>query len=491
MEQKQNLYKLLILLVFFFLQLFAANAYSQGMTLVKAIELARQNNNRIKEYREKVIESRYEDNVASSNFFPKITLQGTYMHLNNPLIVDLTPIRQAIITLQANNQTEIANIYSILRGVNLTNEQKYYLNQQYYAALDANLPPFIDLFKKQNYPQAAFTIVQPIFTGGRLIAAKHAASSSKRAAVEQMQQINNEVIEETVKDYLTVLLLKQLVLTRENVLSAMRRHEREAENLYHQGLISKQDYLRAQVAVADARQNLIDEENKLYLAVIALKHVINVDDTLNISPVDSLVYIPFDKPISHFLEEAANNQPILKYISEKQNEAHDKYVAERGNLLPQVVAFGKYELFPQYLSTLEPGWAAGIEMSVTLFDGFGNYDKLESAKHLELEIQNLQQEASRQVDLWVNKSYRSMTDAKERYINLEYNISLAKENLRAAEEKFQSGLGTSTDVVDAELILEKESIERLQALFVYYSSIEDLYAAAGKADAILQIWKSL
>jgi outer membrane protein TolC len=83
-----------------------------------------------------------------------------------------------------------------------------------------------------------------------------------------------------------------------------------------------------------------------------------------------------------------------------------------------------------------------------------------------------------------------MTNSRNRFFKLKSNLSLAHENLRLMSNRFQTGLGTSLDVIDAQLILEKDEIESKMSLFDYYKSMTELYTAAGSPQKVLEIWNS-
>jgi len=79
-------------------------------------------------------------------------------------------------------------------------------------------------------------------------------------------------------------------------------------------------------------------------------------------------------------------------------------------------------------------------------------------------------------------------NAKEKYEKVKTNIALAKENLRQNEKRFETGLGTSLEVIDAELSLEKNLIESKNALYEYYKSLSELYQSIGNPEKVLTIW---
>jgi len=108
--------------------------------------------------------------------------------------------------------------------------------------------------------------VYNLFHGGKLLAAKKFASDELDASEVELRKTRDDVIQETVNNYLTVVFLLDVVKTRENVLSGMKRHEAMAEKLLQQGLIANYNMLRAKVAVAEAERNLFDDNNKLELS---------------------------------------------------------------------------------------------------------------------------------------------------------------------------------------------------------------------------------
>jgi outer membrane protein TolC len=189
-------------------------------------------------------------------------------------------------------------------------------------------------------------------------------------------------------------------------------------------------------------------------------------------------------------QEALRSQPILRMIAEKKDAASQKQVVERSEFLPTVAAFGKYEMYPQYLSIMEPRWVVGVQVSLNLFNGFKNYNRLESAVHLENEVEYMQMDLQKKVDLWVEKANEDVINAAEKYRKLESNKKLGEENLRVNTKRFETGLSTSLEVIDAQLSLEKILIDRESSLYDYYKSVADLYQAAGVPQKVLTIWNA-
>jgi outer membrane protein TolC len=479
----------LVLIILGFILSSSAILNAQYLTLDDAVNTALKNNPKIKQYREKSTQKKYADIEAWSNFLPKINITASYTHLNDPLILDLDPIREVIIGLQSKNQAELTNIYNIIQnGTALTPAQKAYAAQQASLQLNSAIPSFKEIFKDQDYKTATITGVQPIFLGGKLLAAKKFAGDELEASEIELKRTRDDIIQETVNNYITVVLLQDVVKTRKNVLAGMKKHEAMAEKLLKQGLIANYNLLRAKVAVADAERNLFDDSNKLELSKIALRSSLGIPEDADIQISDSLVYSDNLGEFSTYLNKAMEEQPVLKLISIKKDAAHQKYNVERSKFLPQAGIFGQYEMYPQYLSVVEPRWAVGVQVNLNIFNGFQDYANLQSASHLEDEVKYLEADAIRAIRLLINKDYRDAANSKERYLKTDGNVSLAKENLRLNERRFDTGLGTSLEVIDAQLSLEKNEIESKLSLYDYYKSLSALNVNSGSPEEILKIW---
>ncbi len=226
------------------------------------------------------------------------------------------------------------------------------------------------------------------------------------------------------------------------------------------------------------------------LSELAIKSLISFDDSVKIELTDSLKFVEIKEPIEIFLAKAENNQPILKMIEQKKISAEQNYNAARSEFLPQIAAFGKYELYPQYLSALEPRWAVGIQAKLNIFNGFKDYLKLQNASAVEEEVDHILKGSEKNIKLWINKSFRDLKNNQAEFEKLNKTLELAEENFRQNSKRFNNGLGTSLEVIDSRLALEKVEIEISAALFNYYISLSDLENAAGESEEFLNIWNN-
>ncbi len=462
---------------------------AQQLTLERAVSVALRNNAKLKQYDAKLEQKEFDNYSAWGNFLPSISFDARYTHLNDPLQIDLAPIRDVIILSNVETQGALYNLTNIVNGnppLSQTVLDAYKKGVR--GQLNSMLPEFKSTLKEQNYWTATWTAVQPLFVGGKLIAAKKYATAEEKAAAIERERVANEIITEVVVNYSRVELLKELVGLRERVLDGMQLHMKDAQKLFDEGVIANYHLLRAKVAVAEAERNLTTDENNLELAKLALATTLGKDNYSSLRVTDGMKFNETILQLDDMVQISRVNQPILRLIEQKKEAAAQGYNVALSELFPKIAAFGKYEMVPQDLSAMEPRWAIGIQAQFKIFNGLKDFLNLQKAERVEEEVEFIRIDTERKINLWLNKAYKEVDTYSTQYKKLEATQDLAKENLRMNEKRFKSGIGTSLEVIDARLSFEKVEVERLNSLFNYYSSLANLYLAAGKPDEVLKIW---
>lgn len=463
----------------------------QALSLKDAVEAARRQNSRILQYKKRVEQKESEKQTAFGNYLPSLTLDGSYNHLNDDINLDFNPIRDAMVGLQVKNSIGFADIASVLStGQHLTPAQQAAVGQQTISALDQAMPAsqFVSRVKDQDNFALSVTAVQPLFTGFKISAGYQAASKKLELAQTEFQQTENGVIRETADNYLNAVILKRMISIRQSVLAGMLEHRSNAEKLLAAGLIDRSSYLRAEVAVSDAERNLSDDQNRLNLALIALKSSMGGNQNENITVSDTLSLVEMKQSLIQQLETAKANQPVFKTLEQNRSLLQDKKLADQSDYYPTLAAFGKYELYQDDLSLLEPEWVVGLKLSYNIFSGLKDYREIETTQIQLRELDYLQKDSENKIDLFVRKARTDADNSRERYKKLSSAVDLATENLKLNRVKFETGMGTSLDVIDAQLQLEKVLIEQYSSLYTYYLAVNELNYAQGQPLQIFEIW---
>ena len=79
------------------------------------------------------------------------------------------------------------------------------------------------------------------------------------------------------ESFVTVLRATRLVEVAQARVASLTGHRRDVGSLFEKGLVSKNDFLSAEVALADAQQQALDANNKLEIARAAYNRAVGRD----------------------------------------------------------------------------------------------------------------------------------------------------------------------------------------------------------------------
>ena len=137
------------------------------------------------------------------------------------------------------------------------------------------------LNKDFNVTTASLT--QPIWAGGQVKWAVNAAASKVSAAERSVMTAVQDVKLAAATGYVTVLRAQRLLAVAEANVVSLRSHVKDVSNMLDQGMVAKNDYLAAEVALANSVQ--------------ARRRAINGLDTARAS-YNRQVGRPLDTPVS-------------------------------------------------------------------------------------------------------------------------------------------------------------------------------------------------
>ncbi|NRR90579.1 TolC family protein [Winogradskyella undariae] len=452
-------------------------------SISEALEISYNNNEKIKRYEERVQQKIFEDKAAKGNFLPSVNLIGGYTYLSENMEINTSQVKNSIDDLAGKYGTAFISTYGEALGIALPAESAY---STIVSSL-SQLPSYNLVVDNQNIQTAAITATQPIFTGGKIIAAKRYAKAELVSSEIELKQVKNEIANELIDRYLTVVLLKQVIKTRQQAYEGMLKHQEQTERAIELEILAKHVLLRAKVAVANAEKDLNNDKNKLELAEMALRTTMNLPDSTVLKTIDSIGYQNLYFDFSKLLETANTNQPALELINQKEVMAKQSHALEKSKFMPNIAAFGTYNMFREDLPIIPSKFIVGVQAQINIFNGFKDINKLKASKHLQEEVKNAKQYATQQIKLLVESNYRNTLNQQKLYNSQLTTVDLAEENFRINRRRFEEGIGKSIDVIDASLLYEKSKIEQLVALDGYYKAIANLYTAIGEPEKIIPI----
>lgn len=328
----------------------------------------------------------------------------------------------------------------------------------------------------------SITASMPLYTGGKLSGAIKSAKASYKSALVGVQKSYNDMRSTVTNGYYTVLQADDMqVLGRESV-ERLAEHLKNVKAQYDVGVVAKVDVLRSEVELANAQQSLIKAENAYKIAEANFNKIIGLPLATNLFLEDTLTYTPYDKDLAYCLDYASQNRPELEQAKQGVEAARGAVKQARSGYQPQISAFASQSWATgdgHWPADEEENWAVGVNVNLTIFDTGVTRAKSHAAEANYFSAQENYRDTIDAVMLDVRSQYLNMREAEKRISTTEVAVSQAEEDYRIAQLRYQAGVGTNTDVLDAQVALTDAQTNYLQSVYDYNISKTNLETAIG------------
>jgi outer membrane protein TolC len=305
-------------------------------------------------------------------------------------------------------------------------------------------------------------VAQPIYTSGRISNGINAAQANVVAHEADHNRTILDVKMNVAEVYVKVLLAARIVEVAESKVVSLTSHDKDVSALYERGVVSKNDLLASQVALADAQQKAIDAHADLDIARAAYNRALMRDlaQPVYLAEVQDQEAL---LPIEELTRAALSRRPELTSLSAQARALQDAAASLRGKNGPQVAVTGGYVyLQDDYLRPNgNTGAMIGVEWNPLDFGRVKNQARVLDEQSQAL--MRVRRDAESKIALEVRQKWIDLDTARKRVLVARKTTSQADENLRVARDRYQHQAGTNTEVLDAETL-------RIQAYTNLYNS---------------------
>ena len=319
------------------------------------------------------------------------------------------------------------------------------------------------------------SVQQTLFDFRRDAARYEASKEVLKTTKVDTERIRNLVEVDFAFLYFNLLQSDKMVFVANEEVDRLESHLKDAKNLYGEGVITKNDLLQAEVRLSDARQRLLAARNHREVNMSnlnnALARPLNAETGIeDIREPVEVAGIGLEKAWS----VAEKERPEIRIIDGTLKSLNLQEVSKKAEYYPKIFVQGAYEYEKNDFMLHNDNWSMVLGLSVNLFNG--GKTTAEALK-IEQQKEKLLEQRRKMLDdirLQVEKYILESRTAKERVAVTKDSIQQAKENLRINRTKYEEGVGTATDVLDAVTLLTVAETN-------YYNAVYDL----SKADAAI------
>ncbi|MCX7771118.1 MAG: TolC family protein [Proteobacteria bacterium] len=429
-----------ILLLCFILILFLFNKTTYGeqvLTLKDAITLSIKTNHYIKAKEFSLFAVKEEQEVAKSQFFPKLFLEEKFTKGNYNSYGVFTKLNQERLTMDKFfNPGEVNN---------------------FQTTIGLEMPIYVrELFINKSIKNKLYLIEE-----------------------NQFKRFQEDIAFEVFKSYLNVIKAKSMLQASEKALEDAKEIYRIAQVRVKNGIGIKSDELRAYVFMKERESDLIKTKNDILVSKRALGLILSLEEPIDAGDlnIDSLSVLP---PLDDITKDVVNNRKDLIADMKNVETAKEGIETYKSKFYPKLYFSANYYNDDKSapFGRDGSGYIAGVYLRWDIFDK-ARYDEIRKSRMEYERAKEYLNQREKEVRFRVYESYLRVQESKEK-------LEVAKETLKEAEETFRliklrydNNLTTMVEVLDTEVALISARVNLVNSEMNYLESIGKALHEAG------------
>lgn len=333
-----------------------------------------------------------------------------------------------------------------------------------------------------NSHSNSITASLPIFTGGELQGQIGQAKANYRSMLSAEEQAYNEMKETATTGYFNMLNATNMKALRQESVDRLQAHLDNVIAQYNVGIVARADVLRSEVELANAQQNYITASNEYDVAEATLNNIIGTPLGTTLLLKDRLQYEPYENDMAYCLAYSEQHRPELKQAEYGVDAAEAALVVARSGHMPKVYANASNNWGgngSDWPGDDDENWSVGVTASMNVFDSGVTWSRIHAAQENLAKAKESQRQIKDNVELEVRTDYLNLREAEKRITTTQVAVASAEEDYHIAVVRYQAGVGTNIDVMDAQEALTQAKTNYYQALYNYNTSKAALNTSMG------------
>ena len=313
------------------------------------------------------------------------------------------------------------------------------------------VPP--ELFDDDELVMGAASVTIPLYTGGRISSSIAAAEAMRRGSDAQLTGATSDLKLAVASSYVDVLRARKAHAVARSNVHTLESLARDTRSMFERELVPKNELLAAEVALADARQNELRAANAVEIALAAYNRRLGAPMDRPAELSESLgaeVSLPTD--LAGLTDLALAQRSELKAMDAQAEAYGARAKTERSRVLPHVALSGGYQYLQNQFLDDETVGMAGIGVQWALFDGGQSLKRAAALERTKRATEQQRADAASLVELQVRQAWLGLGEARRRVDVSADAAGQADESLRIAQERYRAGLGTQTQLLEAETL---------------------------------------
>lgn len=408
------------------------------MTLKECVEAARSGNTMSKNAKNDILMAKEQQKLARSKYYPMLGASAFHIKSSD----DLFKYRLL-------DEDDVAS-----------------LNEEFES--DFTVEDFTLGFFK-NVTSTGLTLIEPLYTGGRITNYNKLADLQVNARNLQKDVADDQIVMTTEFLYYKIIELHETDKTLDAMEKELKNIHQDAVNIYESGIVNKNDVLSVELVLDQLSALRVKTKNGCTLLRRALaKHIGMADEDIDVDTT-------FDKEIIAPEQLVINTQDALENRSETRllDMWVEKSVLERkiakADMLP-VLAVGGSANYSKLSQDWRSRVMAFVGIQIPLSTLWSERHEYKRKKIEEQKANDFRQDKRELISLQIQDAYDNLESTYKQTQIAQKSINRAEENMRINREYYRNGITTMTVLLDAQR-------QQQQALTQYNAAVSEYLQA--------------
>jgi outer membrane protein TolC len=302
----------------------------------------------------------------------------------------------------------------------------------------------------------------PLYAGGRIKYGIESARLLEQATRLDAESDRENVMYNSVAAYVNLYKATQAISVIQENLQASLVRDTTFSRLENNGLLARNDLLKAQLQTSNIELTLLDAENDLALAKINMNLLLGLPENQDIILDSNFVNAPVAiKNFDEYEMLALQNRKDAQANTARVKAAAMGIRSAKAAAYPTIALTGGYIAahIPDLL-TITNAVNVGLGIQYNLASLWKTNTGLKQAKAREQQVVALGEMLSDDIRLNISKDYQDYLLSQKKIDVYERSYQQALENYRITNNKYNNSLVTITDLLDADIALLQAKLNK-------------------------------
>lgn len=289
----------------------------------------------------------------------------------------------------------------------------------------------------------------------------------------------NDVIFQTKSSYFTVLYAYENKKVAQDSVDKFSRFYMQAKAYYRTGRSPKVDVTIAETNLSNAKLKLIQAENSVNIAIANLNYAMGLPYLKNYVISERLEYKPLDLSFEDMIKYAKDSRPELKQAEIKVEQMNQTVKLAKKSYFPTISLEGQYQRGGRTWNS-NYGFNIGGYLTFPAVNMMLVRNEIREAKYLyDKELANAKN-TQNNIYLELQKAYLKLIEKKNQLPVAQLQEKQASENFNLSFRMYGVGVGSPSEVKDAEITYENAQLTYYSSVYEYNMAKAELEKAIGR-----------